>query len=199
MFSPQLLIETYGYPAIGIGVIFEPEVAALLGGFAAHQGLLHFGKVFLLTVVMSIISDQFLFFVGRTKGRVVLQRFPRLHAKMEKMHDFLDRNQRWIVFLLRFAYGFRLVLPLALGTSRVSARKFMILNILSAIIWASIFTSIGYLLGASIEQTLGRLERAQDLILALFALLFLTAFGVHLFGDKIKGLFLRKGGQAIDK
>lgn len=192
MSATALLIQTYGYPALAIGVIFEPEVAAMLGGFMVYQEYLPFWGVWIVTCVASIFADQFLFFIGRYQGRWLLRKFPSLQPRMDKLHSFLERNQRWIAFLLRFAYGFRTLIPIALGTSSVSAKRFVFLNILSAVIWASIFTSLGYALGGTIESTLGKFQNAERFLLTMFIIILSTSIVFHIFGERIKSLFFSK-------
>lgn len=190
--TTQILIQTYGYPALAVGVIFEPEIAAMLGGFAAYQGYLPFIGIWVVTCLSSILADQFLFFLGRYQGRWLLKKFPSMQPRMDRLHGFLERNQRWIGFMLRFAYGFRTLIPIALGTSHVDAKRFVFLNVLSAIAWTTIFTSIGFLLGGTIEHALGKFEHAERVLITTFIIILTTSTMLHLFGDRIKELLLRK-------
>lgn len=52
------LISQYGYAALVIGSLAEGETVTLLGGLAAHQGLLKFPLVVLSVALGGMIGDQ---------------------------------------------------------------------------------------------------------------------------------------------
>ncbi|STK48403.1 DedA family membrane protein [Escherichia coli] len=58
------LISQYGYAALVIGSLAEGETVTLLGGVAAHQGLLKFPLVVLSVAFGGMIGDQVLYLCG---------------------------------------------------------------------------------------------------------------------------------------
>ncbi len=58
------LISQYGYAALVIGSLAEGETVTLLGGVAAHQGLLKFPLVVLSVAFGGMIGDQVLYCAG---------------------------------------------------------------------------------------------------------------------------------------
>ena len=62
------------------------------------------------------------------------------------------------IFSVRFLYGMRLVGPLVIGASRVSPVKFICINLLGALVWATLFAGIGYGAGEFLERILGDLK-----------------------------------------
>ena len=69
------LIEQYGYAALVIGSVAEGETITLLGGVAAHRGLLKFSLVVAAVALGGMIGDQLLYFLGLRFGPTLLQRF----------------------------------------------------------------------------------------------------------------------------
>lgn len=69
------LITHYGYAALIIGSMAEGETITLLGGVAAHQGLLKFPLVVLSVALGGMIGDQVLYLLGRRYGGKILRRF----------------------------------------------------------------------------------------------------------------------------
>ena len=53
-------IEQYGYAALVVGSVAEGETITLLGGVAAHQGLLKFPLVAAAVALGGMIGDQLL-------------------------------------------------------------------------------------------------------------------------------------------
>ncbi len=58
------LISQYGYAALVMGGLAEGETVTLLGGVAAHQGLLKFPLVVLSVALGGMIGDQVLSVAG---------------------------------------------------------------------------------------------------------------------------------------
>ena len=52
----------------------------------------------------------------------------------------------------------RLVGPLVIGASKVSPVKFSGINLLGAVVWATLFASVGYGAGEFLERILGDLK-----------------------------------------
>lgn len=141
------LISQFGYWAVFIGCLAEGETFTLLGGVAAHQGLLHFGAVILAALCGGMLGDSALFFIGRRYGETILQRFKK-HAKPVARANRLIRN-RPVLFVIsvRFIYGLRIVGPIIIGASKLAPHKFLLCNLLGAALWATLFVSLGYLGG----------------------------------------------------
>lgn len=75
------LIEQYGYAALVIGSVAEGETITLLGGVAAHQGLLKFPLVVAAVALGGMIGDQLLYFLGLRFGPTLLKRFAKHRRK----------------------------------------------------------------------------------------------------------------------
>ncbi|WP_299997643.1 DedA family protein [uncultured Cedecea sp.] len=165
------LITQYGYLAVIIGSIAEGETITLLGGVAAHQGLLTLPLVIAAAAFGGMVGDQVLFFIGRYFGQSILARFPRYQDKIEQAQALIRRHPYLFVIGCRFMYGFRIVGPVIIGASRLTPGIFIALNIIGAIVWASLFVSLGYLGGEIIYPWLeyldGHLKYAVWVIIAL--------------------------------
>jgi len=176
------LIQTYGYFAVFIGTVLEGETVLLLAGYAAHQGLLNPYLVFLVAWLGATLGDQFYFWLGRRHGQGLMQRFPKLQRKIESALHLIENHPRKAIFSMRFIWGLRTAMPIALGLSSVSWPLFIVLNILSALVWALLIGSLGYAFGAILTQWLGEVHHyAHWLILALvlFGLL-----GLHFYNSR---------------
>ncbi|EAZ8726150.1 DedA family protein [Salmonella enterica] len=153
------LITHYGYAALVIGSMAEGETVTLLGGVAAHQGLLKFPLVAAAVALGGMMGDQLLYLLGRCYGGKILRRFPRYHTKIRHAQKMIQRHPYLFVIGTRFMYGFRVVGPLLIGASRLPPKIFMPLNILGALVWALLFTTLGYLGGEVIAPWLHDLDQ----------------------------------------
>ncbi|MFU9138190.1 DedA family protein [Erwinia tasmaniensis] len=153
------LISQYGYLALFIGCIAEGETFTLLGGVAAHEGLLHYGWVLLVAMLGGILGDTGLFFIGRYYGSAILKRFKKHQKQIARANRLIRKRPVLFVIGVRFMYGLRIVGPIIIGASKLKPQKFLALNIIGAMLWAVIFVSLGYLGGEVIAPWLHTLDR----------------------------------------
>ncbi|PDO90010.1 DedA family protein [Kosakonia pseudosacchari] len=153
------LISQYGYAALVIGSVAEGETITLLGGVAAHQGLLRFWLVVISVALGGMIGDQLLYLLGRRYGTKILRRFSRHREKIHQAQSLIRRHPYLFVIGSRFMYGFRIIGPLLIGTSRLRPKIFLPLNIVGAIVWALLFTTLGYVGGEVIGPWLHQFDQ----------------------------------------
>lgn len=157
---PALLHE-YGYALIFLGTLVEGESLLMLGGYFAHRGYLDLGGVMATAFVAAVCGDQLFFHLGRRHAARLFERFPRLHDKVRIAVHRAERHQALVVLGMRFLWGLRIALPLAMGMSRMNAAKFFWLNLLSGAVWASLFAWLGYGGGRLIEHLIEDLHRYE--------------------------------------
>lgn len=171
------LVAQYGYLAVIAGSIAEGETVTLLGGVAAHQGLLKLPFVIAAAACGGMIGDQVLFFVGRYFGQPILGRFSRYQNKIEQAQSLIRRHPYLFVIGCRFMYGFRIIGPVIIGASRLSPGIFIGLNILSSLLWASLFVTLGYIGGELINPWLAYLDHHLKYGLWIVIVLILVVAG----------------------
>lgn len=179
MHAIHAFLVSYGLIVVYLGVIIEGESVLIAAGFLAHQGVMNPFAVFLAAFAGSVTGDQILFYVGRhfAGSRLVQRQVARpLFAKvLERIHQ----NEVLFILSFRFIYGVRTISPIALGIARVSPALYAGLNLVSAAVWAALFTVLGYVFGQTIERFSGRLHVEHKLIIAgALCLAALVAFGL---------------------
>ncbi|MEP7099365.1 MAG: DedA family protein [Burkholderiales bacterium] len=155
------LVAHYGYGAVFAGSLLEGETILLLAGAAAHKGYLSFAGVVALAFCGGTLGDQILFAVGRRYGTLLLARHPRLATRAEPVKGLIRRHQNGLIVGVRFMYGLRLIGPLVIGMSEVSARRFVLLNLLGAAIWAPLVVGAGYLFGHALSWLFAGIQRFE--------------------------------------
>src|SRR5215467_8105120 len=100
----ESLIGRYGYLAILVGTFLEGETILVLGGFAAHRGLLELPGVMLSGFIGSLLSDQIFFYLGRRHGSAWLARRPKWRAGVERVRPIINRHATLLNLVFRFLY-----------------------------------------------------------------------------------------------
>jgi membrane protein DedA with SNARE-associated domain len=165
----ELLIENYGLPAIFLGTAFEGETAAFLGGVIAHRGLLTYWAASMAASAGSFAGDQMWFFAGRYAAHGTFVRRVMETPALARVTQLLEKYPTGFIFAFRFLVGLRTISPIVIGTTRISTQKFLVLNLLAALIWGQLFTALGYAFGHGIHQIFGRLPPHHHLLIALGA------------------------------
>ncbi len=160
----------WGAWAVALGTFFEGETIVVFAGAAAHKGLMTFRGVALAAFLGSTVGDTTWFMGGRIWGRPFIDRHPKWKKRSERIQQFTDRFGIFFVLIFRFIYGIRTVTPAVLGATHYPVGRFLILNVISAAVWAIVFTSIGWGVGEGLQWFLARRGHVDELIVAAVAL-----------------------------
>jgi membrane protein DedA with SNARE-associated domain len=167
----------------------EGETFVIFAALAAQRGFLSIYGLFAAAWLGSFCGDQVLFFLGRVFGTKILARFPKLKPKTDKALKALEKYAVIFILSYRFMYGLRNISSIAVGLSKLSWRRFAILNFAAAFIWALAFCGAGYMFGNVIEH-FGR--RKQEVVVYSVRELMLTALGLFILVIVTRLLVLRR-------
>jgi membrane protein DedA with SNARE-associated domain len=162
-------IATYGALVVFVGSGLEGETTAIMGGFLAHQGVIDGRWVFLAAFLGAFTADQALFFIGRRFADHPLVMRLRGKPMFAKALARIEASPNAFILAFRFLYGLRTVGPVAVGVSAISIRRFAILNVLAALLWAALTTGIGYTCGRTIEVLFGRFRAIEHKLMLMVA------------------------------
>ena len=152
------LIAQYGYFAVLLGAFIEGETVLLLAGFAAHRGYLSLGAVIGVAWMGALIGDQCYFWLGRRQGQALLRRFPGLRARTARALPLVEGNPVKVILAMRFLWGLRIALPVALGMSAVSWQRYALLNAAAAALWAATIGVLGYCFGSVLSRFFDKIQ-----------------------------------------
>ena len=145
--DPMTLLRRYGYYVILIWTFLEGETIVILAGMFSKKLALDPWLIALCAFIGSFCSDQVMFSLGKYKGEAVLHRFPRIAKNVDKAAQLFKKYDTILILGFRFVYGVRNVTPILLGVSGVSHKKFFLLNLIGAGVWALTFSFGGLYVG----------------------------------------------------
>jgi len=161
MISLTAFIARYGALAIALGAGFEGEAAVITGGIIAHHGLVSPAVAALSAIAGSFAADQLFFGVARRYRESRWVGKIRATAAAQRALTWVETRPTLFCFAFRFIYGMRMAGPITVGTSSIPFRRFVILNLLSAMLWGTIFTTIGYQFGHAFEARVMQLLHSR--------------------------------------
>lgn len=149
------LVERFGLIAVFLGCMAEGESIAVLGGFFAHQNLFNPWAAFAVAAIGAFLGDTLFFVLGRSFADHKRVRLLRRRPGFSHAYRMVEAHPNLFVLGNRYIYGLRTVGGVAVGLSRIPVGRFLVLNALSSLIWASLFVSLGYVFGLGAEHFLG--------------------------------------------
>jgi len=161
------LQELWAYLTLGASGIVTEELTPIVGGLAASQGELGLKRVMIAVAVGAWTATLLLYLLGAWRGRWVRRRWPRVGRYMKRALRAVRRRPWRSALAVRFAFGARLLLPLACGAAHLPLWLFLIASAVSSIVWSVLFTEVGYLFGEAAVTALRRMEHYDQYVIAV--------------------------------
>ena len=153
------LLKEYGYIILFIWCIMEGEMALIMAGILAHTTHMHIALAIFVAGLGGFVGDQIYFYLGRYNKKYIAKRLHTQRRKFAVAHIMLKKYGWPIIFLQRYMYGFRVIIPLCIGLTGYDAKKYAFINLISAWCWAAITTIPAWILG---DHILVLLQKATE-------------------------------------
>ena len=175
----EAFVTRFGLLAIFLGTAIEGDLAPILGGVAAHLGLMDALTVGVTCTLGGFTGDAAWYLVGRFnadafRGSHV---YRRVGPTIERL---TARFGPWQILLARPVYGTRVASMLFWGTQRLPAARFVALDLPACAVWAALLVSIGYFSSGSVAAVMGRVRRAEEWVAVAIVVALSVAILVHL-------------------
>ena len=148
------LLKEYGYIILFLWSILEGEMGLIMGGIMSHTGDMNVGGAIFVAGLGGFTGDQIYFYIGRFNKGFIHRKLRKQRRKFAIAHLLLKKYGWPIIFVQRYMYGLRTVIPMSIGITKYSGRKFALINLLSAWVWAAVTIIPAYLLGNEILEVL---------------------------------------------
>lgn len=144
------LLSQYGYIILFVWGMLEGELGLIMAGILCHTGQMLILPAILVASAGGFAGDQVYFYIGRLNRHYMRKLLHKQRSKFALAHLLLKRYGWPLIFVQRYLYGLRTIIPMAIGLTRYSAKRFALINYLSALVWASITIVLAYWFGAEL-------------------------------------------------
>ena len=144
-------LALYGYIILAF-YSFGGGMLALAGaGILSALGKMDIGLSIFVATVANFIGDTFLFYLAQTNKKEVLK-YLRKHRRKIAYTNLLMRKYGWMaVFLQKYIYGVKTLVPIVMGLSRYDFKKFVVLNFFASIVWGLVVGLGSYWFSAAVR------------------------------------------------
>jgi membrane-associated protein len=127
----------------GDSLLFVTGAIAATGAFDIHL-------MVLTLIVAAILGDTANYYIGRAIGLKIFDRpdsriFKRKY--LDQTHAFYERHGGKTVIIARFAPIIRTFAPFVAGVGSMRYARFLLYNVIGAVLWVASFSYVGYLFG----------------------------------------------------
>lgn len=152
------MLSSLGLPGVfagvfleAIGLPFPGSVLVALAGFLAKQGEFTIFMAWVVSLLGYLFGSFSAFMIGHNFGEAFLQRWRKYirltPERMDKALELLQRSAPAYIIGGRFVPTIGNITPYVAGISGISLVKFLIYDMIHAIIWLTIFLGAGAALG----------------------------------------------------
>lgn len=145
-------LENYGYVVLFL-YSFGGGFLALMGaGVLSYTGHMDLTTSILVAFVANFVGDLVLFYMGRYNKKEVMVYLHKHKRKLALSHILMKKHGSWVVFLQKYVYGIKTLIPLAIGITKYDFKKFAILNFFAAALWAVVIGTGSFMAGEAIKS-----------------------------------------------
>lgn len=170
----DVYVADWGYLILFVWSILEGELGLIFAGIASHTGHMNVFLAIFVAGLGGFVGDQIYFYIGRFNKPYIQKKFKTQRRKLALAHLLLQKYGWPIIFIQRYMYGMRTIIPISIGLTRYSAVKFAIINIISAWIWAAITILLAWFFGEYILHILSWFKH-HPYVFIIFIIVFLSS------------------------
>lgn len=179
------IINSLGYIGIAFLMALEniippipSEVIMPLSGFAVTQGKLQFIYVVIAGTIGSVLGATPWYFLGQYWGLRRTKKIADRYGKwltlsgedVEKAKKWFDKRGYVATAIGRLVPGIRTYISIPAGISKMPFLPFIAYSTLGSVVWVSLLTYAGYILGENYEKVGTYLKPFSTIILILIVL-----------------------------
>ncbi|MFB2555106.1 DedA family protein [Herbiconiux liangxiaofengii] len=185
-----IMLET----SVLVGLVVPGDSVVLVASTGV-EGPVEYTSMVAVVIVGALIGESVGFAIGRWFGpRLRASRLGRRIGEKNwvRAETYLARRGGLAVFLSRFIPVLHSLIPLTVGMSPMSYRRFMTWTVPACILWAFAYVSVGSAAAGGYRELSTELHGAGYLFVAAIALFALGVFGVKKIINKVESRHMQE-------
>lgn len=145
-------LTTYGYIGLFIYSLGGGFVGLIAAGVLSFMGKMDLSLSMSIAFVSNALGDIMLFYMARYQKSMMMEGLRKHRRKLALAHIMMKKYGSWIIFIQKFIYGLKTLIPIAIGLTKYEFKRFVILNVASSAVWALVFGFGSYYFGGVLVE-----------------------------------------------
>ncbi|MCR4942197.1 MAG: DedA family protein [Campylobacter sp.] len=175
-------LTTYGYAFLFLYSFGGGMVVLIAAGVLSYAGKMDIYICVAIAALANALGDMILFYMGRYNKASIAGIIKKQRRKFAYSHLLMKKRGDIIIFLQKYIYGVKTLVPIAIGLTKYPMQKFTILNIFASVLWA-VIVGFGSFYAGGVFMSMGEYFGEHGWIMPIF--MFALLGGIWLFLQKI--------------
>jgi len=145
-------LATYGYIGLFLYSLGGGFIGLVAAGVLSFMGKMDLSLSIAIAFSSNALGDVLLFWLTRYQKTMMTESLKKHRRKLALAHILMKKNGDWVIFIQKFIYGLKTVVPIAIALTKYDFKRFAILNVFAAAIWALAFGLSSYYFGAVLSK-----------------------------------------------
>ena len=167
-------LSTWGYLALAFFSFGGSFIAVAAAGILSYMGEMNLYVSLVIAIFFNYIGDMFLFYLGRYHTEDIKPYFQKHKRKIALSTLIMRKYGVWAIFIQKFLYGIKTLVPISMALSRYDFKKFGFYNVFASILFVTTIMLASYYAGGTIKVVF-EFFKEYPWVIALFLLVIITA------------------------
>jgi membrane-associated protein len=156
-----MILVIFSETGLMVGFFLPGDSLLVTAGLFAAKGDLNIATLVPSLIAAAICGNTTGYFIGNRAGKALYSRPNSLLFRREHLirtHEFYERHGGKTIILAQFMPIVRTFAPVVAGAAEMGYRRFIMFNVVGAIIWIGSMTLTGYYLGRLVPNIESRIH-----------------------------------------
>ena len=144
-------LATYGYIALFVYSLGGGFIGIVAAGVLSYMGKMDITTSIAVAFMGNMVGDLLLFWLTRNQKGMMHETLRKHRRKLALSHILMKKHGDWVIFIQKFIYGLKTIVPIAIALTKYDFKKFAILNFFAAAVWAVVFGMASFYFGAPLK------------------------------------------------
>jgi len=131
-------LENWGYLAIAFFSFGGSFVIVAAAGVFSFMGKMDLYLALSIAILFNFLGDNFLFYLGRYHKEDIKPYFQKHKRKIALAILIMRKYGVWAIFIQKFIYGVKTIVPLSMALAKYDFKKFIIYNIFASMLFVAV-------------------------------------------------------------
>ena len=145
-------LSTWGYLALAFFSFGGSLVVVAAAGVLSFMGEMNLIVSLIIASVFNFAGDMFLFYLGRYHKEDIKPYFEKHKRKIALSTLIMRKYGVWAIFIQKFLYGIKTLVPISMALSRYDFKKFGFYNLFASIFFVAVIMLSAFYAGETFKS-----------------------------------------------